>query len=845
MEDHEPDLRRRLIDGHPAHFFPRGARAEADAELSHVDAWLFECWLRQNAPQAEPAPAAMKQAAELLRTLLVSERELAVQVDRPSLEDLPGSSYARLLLGTSSALGINYLLLRLLRTSGLSAELFETAQVAGAQVHVVVLVTVGEARAFVDAWSDAAVFWVEGHELGPAMGEVADYSSFAPAGGDLRGVGLPPRDAFLRGKPVGAPELAVDAGRLRAFLDGGTPEAARSSEDWRSFLWLRAEEVGGALSEPARAYGGLLENAALKGGTRRLVELLARRRGYQPDTTKRDAVPLRPGRGFDLTARMRSGDVSAWHRWNPAAIAAADIDAAWRDVMARRGEPGVPESMLFYTHFPYCVSSCNFCMYWHKVPSAEAEHTRLVDYLEQRVRWFGDNFGRAPLTAAYFGGGTPTATPLEQLRRYLEAFAASFDVRGEFTVEGHPGITDVPKVELLGEFGVNRLSMGLQSLEHDVLVRITRRNISEGDLQALVSSAQAAGMEVNLDLVNGLPGQSLESFRRDVSKVVRELRPDVVSLYRFEPVARLPDRPAPEMTHVRALHEPLQRVIEDAGYTIVGALAPGVRSIRLELKQRRWQPNQMYAQFDDLPSHTIAVGPGAFGHLFGRYFFREVTALGALETGQPHYWGTAVTAVDECRSILLDALAQASHPLDFDRLRQSTGVDLWQAFGPALRLAQSRGLLEQRGDKVYFREGEGREEVIDLIVPASPSQQRSLPVIDGAVMERELVALPQDERAAAKNQELLRQLCVTLDVPGRGHQFQRGVWVGEHDGESVYFHVGNRRADPVRLMVRPPDFGKGIYQGARFCIMAGHRDGSPLSPLEQRFVERLVSKLDS
>ena len=111
---------RRLIDGHPAHFFPRSARQAPAAGVELADAFLFERWLqRQLQTLSGDATEQALQAIRVVRQAMVSERELGgVEVDAPTLEQLPGCNYARLVLGTSNALGINYLLLRLLLAAG-------------------------------------------------------------------------------------------------------------------------------------------------------------------------------------------------------------------------------------------------------------------------------------------------------------------------------------------------------------------------------------------------------------------------------------------------------------------------------------------------------------------------------------------------------------------------------------------------------------------------------------------------------------------------------------------------------------------------------------------------------
>ena len=200
-----------------------------------------------------------------------------------------------------------------------------------------------------------------------------------------------------------------------------------------------------------------------------------------------------------------------------------------------------PDLLLeVYAHFAFCRSSCHFCQYWHVVPRDGAEVDAFVDRSVATLRRYRERLGR--VTAArtpYFGGGTPTALSAPQLERFLSAFGETFRVEGDFTCEGHPATLDEDKIALLARAGVNRLSMGVQSLDPAVLKAIGRVNPPLPRIGALVACAQRLGISVNLDLVLGLPEQSPASFRHDLEALL-PLRADSVIVYRYLPVERLP-----------------------------------------------------------------------------------------------------------------------------------------------------------------------------------------------------------------------------------------------------------------------------------------------------------------
>jgi oxygen-independent coproporphyrinogen-3 oxidase len=209
---------------------------------------------------------------------------------------------------------------------------------------------------------------------------------------------------------------------------------------------------------------------------------------------------------FDPAARLRLGDASAWPRYSPEHLPTEEVWDAWTAGVRRRGQPGAPATIRVYTHFAYCESTCNFCMYFHQVPRDPQAYARYVDYLVGSIERFEQRAGRVQVSAAYAGGGTPSATPAPELARYLNAFRRAFEVSGEFSFEAHPRVMDLEKLELLHAHGVNRISMGVQSLEPSVLREITRKNAPLESLAQLVLAAQSNGIVVNLDLVLGLSG---------------------------------------------------------------------------------------------------------------------------------------------------------------------------------------------------------------------------------------------------------------------------------------------------------------------------------------------------
>ncbi|MFL5308145.1 MAG: radical SAM family heme chaperone HemW [Polyangia bacterium] len=202
------------------------------------------------------------------------------------------------------------------------------------------------------------------------------------------------------------------------------------------------------------------------------------------------------------------------------------------DPAAGELRPGEPLGV--YVHFPFCAVRCPYCDFAvdtrTEIPHAEYAEAVIAE-LATRAPWFA---GAGRLVSIYFGGGTPGLWRPDALARVVEAARITFGAPGaadlEITVEVNPGEASVDHLRALHGAGVNRLSIGLQALD-DALLAGLGRNHDAAAGPAAVHAARAAGFDnLSVDLMFGVPGQSLEAWRRDVDAVVA-LAPEHVSAY--------------------------------------------------------------------------------------------------------------------------------------------------------------------------------------------------------------------------------------------------------------------------------------------------------------------------
>ncbi|PNZ28787.1 coproporphyrinogen III oxidase [Staphylococcus petrasii] len=169
-----------------------------------------------------------------------------------------------------------------------------------------------------------------------------------------------------------------------------------------------------------------------------------------------------------------------------------------------------------YIHIPFCVRICTYCdfnkYFIHKQPVDE--------YLTALIEEMKTSQNRE-LETMYVGGGTPTALSEAQLERLLKAINSIFKINGEYSFEANPDELTFNKVKLLKDYGVNRISMGVQTFKPELLKILGRTHQTE-DIYNAVNNARKAGIEsISLDLMYHLPSQTLEDFSDSLNRALQ------------------------------------------------------------------------------------------------------------------------------------------------------------------------------------------------------------------------------------------------------------------------------------------------------------------------------------
>ena len=184
-----------------------------------------------------------------------------------------------------------------------------------------------------------------------------------------------------------------------------------------------------------------------------------------------------------------------------------------------------------YFHIPFCGSKCHYCDFLSFAGSKVQEA-----YIEALLKEMENTSKTLPsetrVTTLFIGGGTPTVLPPILLQRFLEGIVTYFqiDPTCEWTIEGNPGTIDEEKLLVMKQFPINRISLGLQATQDDLLKKIGRRHRFKDWEQSMALIRRHTDWAVNADLMFALPGQTLDDFKESL-KVVANYDLEHLSVY--------------------------------------------------------------------------------------------------------------------------------------------------------------------------------------------------------------------------------------------------------------------------------------------------------------------------
>ena len=357
------------------------------------------------------------------------------------------------------------------------------------------------------------------------------------------------------------------------------------------------------------------------------------------------------------------------------------------------------EKVLIYVHIPFCAAKCNYCAFNSKVSTAD-ERESYVDALITEIK--STPYCLNPTPSIYFGGGTPTSLTLNQLEKILAAIQNNFNVEknSEITIEANPGTVDENYLRGLRKIGFNRISLGVQSFNDELLKILGRIH----DFKTAIETVQTAKKifdNVSIDLIYALPNQTLNDVKVDVEIAVT-LDVEHISIYGLEVE---PNTKFFQLNEVGKLNLPTENICGDM-YEYITATLPKLGYNRYEISN--------FAKIGRESRHNSGYWTGKkyFGFGAGAHSYdgnvRTSNVTNVADYVKKIRAGRNVSQIEE-----IVTKNAAMEEFCFLGLRMTAGIDakifykrfnknIFDVYGKVIKKNYELGLLDVKGDKIFL-----------------------------------------------------------------------------------------------------------------------------------------------
>ena len=355
-------------------------------------------------------------------------------------------------------------------------------------------------------------------------------------------------------------------------------------------------------------------------------------------------------------------------------------------------------SMLeLYIHIPFCIRKCNYCDFL-SFPETESGIAQYCHALKEEIKRTGDQAEDIGVRSVFIGGGTPSILEAEQITEIMTCIRNNFSIEknAEITIESNPGTLNAEKLNCYHELGINRLSIGLQSTDDDCLRRLRRIHTFQ-EFEKNYEQARKSGFQnINIDLMSGLPGQSLRGYEDTLNRVT-ELKPEHISSYSLiieegtpfyksdSVLQQLPD----EDTE-RKMYERTKEILAQQGYE------------RYEISNYARQGRECIhnlGYWEQVP--YLGMGLGASSFYNGARFSNERNFRKYLSTPYLPFEHredyVQVSREEQMEDTMIFGLRKMKG-ISVSEFEREFGTPIWEMYGSVIERYSNLGLLIQEGD---------------------------------------------------------------------------------------------------------------------------------------------------
>jgi len=393
-----------------------------------------------------------------------------------------------------------------------------------------------------------------------------------------------------------------------------------------------------------------------------------------------------------------------------------DTEAYQRYTTASNNEL-IPKPLSLYVHLPFCKSLCYYCGCMKKVTRHTHQATQYLELLEREIEMQGALFDHdRDVIQLHFGGGTPTFHDDEQLKTLMSQlgrhFSLSEDDSREFSIEVDPRTVGTDRLAQLAGMGFNRISFGVQDIDAKVQEAVNRVQDPDSTLEMIEGSRTLGFNSVSVDLIYGLPLQTVEGFGTTIDTVVAA-KPDRLAVYNY---AHLPhifraqrminsnDIPSPE-TKLQLMELTIEK-LTGAGYVYIGMDHFALPEDELTVAQREGGLQRNFQGYSTRSEcDLVGLGVSSIGKVGDCYAqnlkdipsWQSTVAEGKL----PIWRGVSLTTEDRLRRSVIEAI-MCHGGVNFHQFESNFAIDFHDHFALELgnlQQLEEDGLIEMGNDE--------------------------------------------------------------------------------------------------------------------------------------------------
>lgn len=372
--------------------------------------------------------------------------------------------------------------------------------------------------------------------------------------------------------------------------------------------------------------------------------------------------------------------------------------------------------LSLYLHIPFCDTVCFYCA-CNKIATKDRELTSpYLTHVQKEIALQAELFDNSrPVEQLHWGGGTPTFLSHQQMQTLMQTIGEHFQLvdNGEYSIEIDPREASVETIELLHELRFNRMSLGVQDFDPQVQKAVNRIQTEEQTFKILDAARNVGFKSVSIDLIYGLPFQSVDSFKHTLEKIVHVM-PDRISVFNyahlpkiFKPQRRINEADLPSPTAKLEILQYIIHYLTESGYVYIGMDHFALPEDELAVAQRY---GTLYRNFQGYSTHAgcdlIGLGTTSIGKV-GDTYSQNVKTLAeyypAIDAGSiPVFRGITLTEDDKLRREIITQLI-CHFQLDIPTIEKDYKIEFTDYFSEEwqeLDTLQEDGLLTYDNQKI-------------------------------------------------------------------------------------------------------------------------------------------------